>query len=186
MWYPRGDYTLKQAKDFLRKDFIKVIRRTKYLYVDKRPTKRYGAGFFEPILLCLCWCDFLGALYCGHGQQRNKGGLSNAARMTPFIVDVLGGVNSRYKAVAGDLVRVYRHGSVHAYAPAGAFDISTRDSANHLKKRKQCLTISLDDLLCEMVAATQYFATVLKVESKSIAKGTLGAFNKARAELQQR
>lgn len=53
MWYPTGDFTLRQAKDFLRKDFLKVVRRTKYLYVEKKPTKKYGAGFFEPILLFL-------------------------------------------------------------------------------------------------------------------------------------
>lgn len=184
MWYPSGDFTLRQAKDFLRKDFLKVVRRTKYLYVDKKPTKRYGAGFFEPILLCLCWWDFLGALYCGDGRPRHKGGLSNEKRITKFIVDVLGSVNSRYKGVSRDLVRVYRHGTVHAYAPAGAFFIALRDQKNHLRRRKRQLTVSIDDLLADTIKATRRFASLLKAEPESLQKSTLGAFNKARSELQ--
>ncbi len=184
MWYPARDFTLREAKDFLRKDFLKVVRRTKYFYVTKKPTKKYGAGFFEPILLSLCWWDFLGALYCGDGRPRHEGGLSNEERMTAFIVDVLGCVNSRYKGVSRDLVRVYRHGTVHAYAPAGAFSIATRDPKNHLRKRKNQLTVSVEDLLADTIKATLHFATVLKAEPKSFRKGTLIAFNKARAELQ--
>jgi|SRR6266536_1964058 len=104
--------------------------------------------------------------------------------MTAFIVDVLGCVNSRYKGVSRDLVRVYRHGTVHAYAPAGAFSIATRDPKNHLRKRKNQLTVSVEDLLADTIKATLHFATVLKAEPKSFRKGTLIAFNKARAELQ--
>jgi hypothetical protein len=174
MWYPAGNFTLRQAKDFLRKDFLKVVRRTKYLYVDKRPTKKYGASFFEPILLCLSWCDFLGALYSGSGLPRNKGGLSDEKRMTAFIVDILGEVNTRYKGVSRDLVRVYRHGPAHAYAPAGNFHIAIRDPIQHLQKRDNRLIISLDDLLREMIAATKYFAIALKADSKSLKRGTLG------------
>lgn len=184
MWYPPGDFTLRQAKDFLRKDFLKVVRRTKYLYVEKKPTKKYGAGFFEPILLCLCWWDFLGALYCGNGRPRHEGGLSNDERMTAFIVDVLGSINSRYQGVSRDLVRVYRHGIVHAYAPTGRFFISTHGSKNHLQKRKDQLTVSLEDLLVDTIRATLHFASVLKAEPKSFRRGTLVAFNKARSELQ--
>lgn len=160
-----------------------MVRRTKYLYVDRKPTKKYGAGFFEPVLLCLSWCDFLGALYLGCGRPRREGGLSNEERMSAFIVDILGHVNPRYKSVSGDLVRVYRHGTVHAYAPAGTFHIATRDPRNHLQKRGNLLTISLDDLLREMIEATRHFAAVLKTDSKSFKRGTLVAFNKARSEL---
>jgi hypothetical protein len=184
MWYPAGDFTLRQAKDFLRKDFLKVVRRTKYLYVKRRPTKKYGAGFFEPILLCLSWWEFLGALYCGDGRPRHEGGRSNEERVTAFIVDILGSVNSRYKGVSRDLVRVYRHGTVHAYAPAGPFCITTHESGDHLRKRNDQITISLEDLLEETIKATLRFATGLKADPKSFRKGTLVAFNKARSELQ--
>ena len=184
MWYPAGDFTLRQAKDFLRKDFLKVVRRTKYLYVDRKPTKRFGAGFFEPILLCLSWWDFLGALYCGDGRPGYAGGLSNEKRMTTFIADILGFVNPRYKGVSRDLVRVYRHGTVHAYAPAGAFFIAICDPKNHLRKRKNQLRASVDDLLSDTIAATRHFASVLKTNPKSFKMGTLVAFNKARSELQ--
>ena len=185
MWYPARDFTLRQAKDFLRKDFLKVVRRTKYFYVDRRPTKQYGAGFFEPILLCLSWWDFLGALYCGDGRPRHDGGLSNEERITAFILDVLGSVSTRYnKAVSKGLVQVYRNGTVHAYAPAGKFHIATRDPTQHLQTSGGRLTISLDDLLADTIKATLYFAKVLKADSKSFKKGTLVAFNKARSELQ--
>ena len=104
--------------------------------------------------------------------------------MTAFIVDVLGSVNSRYKGVSRELVRVYRHGTVHTYAPAGPFFITTHDSKNHLRKRNDQLTVSLEDLLADTIKATLHFATVLKAEPKSFRKGTLVAFNKARSELQ--
>lgn len=104
--------------------------------------------------------------------------------MTAFIVDVLGSVNSRYKGVSRDLVRVYRHGTVHAYAPAGPFFITTHDSKNHLRKRNDQLTVSLEDLLADTIKAMLHFATVLKADPKSFRKGTLVAFNKARSELQ--
>jgi hypothetical protein len=183
VWYQAGDFSLKQAKDFLRKDFIKVVRRTKYVYVQRKPAKRIGYGFFEPVLLALAWCDFLGALYCGDGRPRQNGGLSNEERITRFVVDVLGEINSRYKGVSQDIVRVYRHGTVHAYAPAGAFRISVNDPGSHLKKVNGQLGISVADLLGELVDATNHFARILRTDSRTLKPGTLVAFNKARSEL---
>lgn len=104
------------------------------------------------------------ALYCGEGRPRHKGGLSNEDRTTVFIVDVLGSVNPRYKAVFRDLVRVYRHGTVHAYAPAGLFLIDTDDSTNHLQEHDNRLTVSLNDLLTDTIEATLHFAAILKAD----------------------
>ena len=85
MWYPLKPFTLKEAKGFLRSDFARVVKRTKYLYVERKPKKRIGYGFFEPVLLCLCWCDLLGALYCGDGKSIPAGGIGNTKRSKKFI-----------------------------------------------------------------------------------------------------
>ena len=61
MWYPIRNYTLSKAQEFLRDDFSKVIKRTKYLYVSRSSPKHIAPGLFEPILLvrlsrrALCW-----------------------------------------------------------------------------------------------------------------------------------
>lgn len=183
MWYPIKDYTLGEAKSFLRSDFAKVLKRTKYLYVERKPKKSVGYGFFEPILLCLCWCDFLGALYCGDGKRVREGGIGNTKRSKIFIDEVLGAVNPRYREVSDELIRVYRHGTVHAYAPARDFDIRVSDKAEHLKKEGAKVIISLEHFLIDMLEGTKQFAKILHLDSQSLSRGSLVAFNKARREL---
>jgi len=184
MWYPIRDFTLSEAKLFLRKDFAKVVKRTKYLYVETKPRENIGYGFFEPILLCLCWCDFLGALYTGDGRGVRDGGIGNKKRSEVFINEVLTAVNSNYGNVSDDLIKVYRNGTVHAYAPAGVFDIRVSDANQHLKINRGVLTISIEHLLDDMMKAIEYFAKILHRDSKSLNKGSLAAFNKGRRELE--
>jgi len=183
VWYPIKDYTLGEAKSFLRSDFAKVLKRTKYLYVERKPKKSVGYGFFEPILLCLCWCDFLGALYCGDGKRVREGGIGNTKRSKIFIDEVLGAVNARYREVSDELIRVYRHGTVHAYAPARDFKIKLSDKAEHLKKEGAKVIISLEHFLIDMLEGTKQFARILHLDSQSLSRGSLVAFNKARREL---
>jgi len=183
MWYPIKDYTLAEAKSFLHSDFAKVLKRTKYLYIERKPRKSIGYGFFEPILLCLCWCDFLGALYCGDGKSVREGGIGSTKRSKIFIDDVLGTVNPHYRQVSKDLIKVYRHGTVHAYAPAGNFDIRLSDKANHLKKESGRVIVSLEHLLSDMLEGVRHFAKMLHLDSQSLSRGSLVAFNKARMEL---
>src|SRR5437016_5381220 len=144
MWYPLKTFTLKEAKGFLRSDFARVVKRTKYLYVERKPKKRIGYGFFEPVLLCLCWCDFLGALYCGDGKSIPAGGIGNTKRSKKFIDDILGSVNPNYKKASSDLIKIYRHGTVHAFAPAGTFDIRLSDKTNHLRKETGGVILSVE------------------------------------------
>lgn len=184
MWYPIKDYTLSEARRFLRSDFSKVIKRTKYLYITRKPRKSIGPGFFEPVLLSLCWCDFLGALYAGDGKSFRDGGMGNTKRSKAFIDCILGSINPAYKKVSDDLIKVYRHGPVHAYAPAGSFDIRLSDKTHHLKKSRLRVIISLEHLLDDLLAGVTYFAKTLHRDSISLRKGTLGAFNKARRELE--
>lgn len=184
MWYPIKDYTLTEARRFLRGDFSKVIKRTKYLYVSRKSSKRIGPGFFEPVLLCFCWCDFLGALYAGDGKSVREGGIGNTKRSKVFIDNVLGAINPAYMKTSDDLIKVYRHGLVHAYAPSGSFDIRLSDKAQHLTKSGDKVVISLEHLLDEFLAGVTHFAKTLHQHSTSLEKGTLVAFNKARKELE--
>jgi len=185
MWYPIKDYSLKEAKNFLKKDFIKVVKRTKYLYVEKKPRKTIGYGFFEPIILCLSWCDFLGALYCGSGKQQNKGGLGNSERSKIFINEILGNINPKYKNASTELVKLYRNGLVHAFAPSGGFDIRIYDSSEHLNRNSNNkLIISIEQLVNDMIDSTNYFEKLLHLDSKTMSRGSLVAFNIGRSELE--
>jgi len=183
MWYPLKDFTVQEAKGFLRSDFARVVKRTKYLYVERKPKKSIGYGFFEPILLCLCWCDFLGALYCGDGKSISAGGIGNTKRSKKFIDEILGAVNSEYKNVSHDLIRVYRHGTVHAFAPTRTFEIRLSDKAHHLRIENDRVVVSVEQLLDDLLGGTKYFAKRLRHVSTSLMPGTLGAFNKGRREL---
>jgi hypothetical protein len=183
MWYPLKDFTVQEARRFLRGDFVRVVKRTKYLYIERKPKKSIGYGFFEPILLCLCWCDFLGALYCGDGKSISAGGIGNTKRSKKFIDEVLGALNPGYKKVSRDLIMVYRHGTVHAFAPAGTFNIRLSDKAQHLRKERARVIVSVEHLLDDLLGGTKYFAKNLRHVSTSLVPGTLGAFNKGRKEL---
>lgn len=183
MWYPITDFTLAEARGFLRHNFARVVKRTKYLYVEKKLRKSIGYGLFEPILLSFCWCDFLGALYCGDGKGIPAGGIGNTKRTKKFINEILGAVNPSYKKVPHELIKVYRHGTVHAFAPAGPFDIRLSDKNQHLRKERGRVIVSVEHLLDDLLAGTFYFSEILKNESKSLVPGTLGAFNKGRKEL---
>ena len=177
MWYPMRAYTLEEARQFLRDDFAKVLRRTKYLYVEVPQLPDVGPGFFEPILLCSCWCDFLGALYAGDAKMRNS------ARIRAFIDDVLSQVNPRYRIASTKFAQIYRNGMVHAYAPAGAFSICLSDRSRHLTTAGELVIISLEHLISDMIAAVELFAVGLHDTPALPARGSLGAFNHARTQM---
>lgn len=181
MWYPRGNYTLAKAKEFLTKDFIKVLKRTYHFYVKRTPPKKIGYGFFEPVLLCMCWCDFLGALYCGDGKSIREGGIGNTKRSKLYIKDILGQINKDYKNVAVYLVKVYRHGTVHAFAPDGNFHILMY-SRKHLERESDGrVRISLKHFLKDMIDGVKLFSRELGKNTAGY--GSLNAFNKGRREI---
>ena len=184
MWYPKRDYSLTEAKDFLEKDFLKVIKRTKYLYVEKKPRKNIGYGFFEPILLCMSWCDFLGALYCGSGKDVRQGGLGSTKRSKTFIKDVLGKINVKYETYAEELIKIYRHGTVHAYAPFKCFHIEVFSPEKHLEKPDEKLIVSIEAFLTDLIVGTKKFKKSLHLNSTTLTNGSLVAFNKGRMELE--
>jgi hypothetical protein len=183
VWYPVRPFSLRDARAFLRKDFSRVLRRTRYLYVLRRPTKQYGQGFFEPILLCMCWCDFLGALYCGDGKSTWAGGIGNSKRIRTFLSELMATVNPAYKTASRPLLSVYRNGTVHAFAPAGPFEIHDSEPARHLTKNGKRLVISIDDLIKDLLEATRRLAIGLQKPGPTSTHGSLAAFNKGRQEL---
>ena len=184
MWYPKKDFTLSEAKTFLEKDFLKVIKRTKYLYVERKPKKSIGYGFFEPIMLCMSWCDFLGALYCGSGKEIIKGGIGSTKRSKVFIEEILGQINPKYKTRATELIKTYRHGTVHAYAPLKSFHIEIFAPEKHLEKSNNKLTVSIEAFLSDLITGTKKFKKSLHLNSKTFERGSLVAFNKGRSELE--
>ena len=167
------------ATEFLLKDFVKVIRRTRSLYVETEPVNDIGYGFFEPVMLGLCWCDFLGALYYGDGN------LGNTERSKKYISGVLGAINPRYNSAAKHLVKTYRNGAVHGYSPDGNFNITLKDSESHLTEKHNpfCLVISVNDFLIDLERSVKSFAENISNTEGKEGLGTLESLNQARRDL---
>lgn len=180
MWHLRMDFTADLVRQFLLDDLLKAVLRTKYLYADIEVSREFGRGFFEPVLLALCWCDFLGALYTGTGTVG-----TSSARTTRYLREMLADVNPRYADVSAYLVKTYRHGVVHAYAPLGNFHVSISDAASHLRTKAKPLTVSISiaHLLDDMGESIRRFASSLDPSGPAERPKTLAAFNKARREL---
>lgn len=178
MWNIGIDYTPELARQFLLEDFLKVVLRTRFLYVEALIPPTIGRGYYEPVILCLCWCDFLGALYCGDGK------MGHTDRSKRFIEEVMGHFNPSYRSVSGRLVKTYRHGPVHAFAPAGSFNIRTVDDAEHLKQAENpdYLIVSVKTLLDDLEKSVRFFAENLK-ETGDAREASIRAFNNARRDL---
>jgi len=178
MWQLSNDYTIELAQRFLLEDFLKVVSRTRFLYVETPPPSAIGRGYYEPVILSLCWCDFLGALYCGDGE------MGHTARSKRFIEEVMGRFNSKYKATAKHLVKTYRHGPVHAYVPDGNFNILVDNEAEHLNELQNpyCLRISVKTLLDDLEKSVVWYANNL-ITADTNRAGSIEALNKARRDL---
>ena len=102
--------TLKEAKEFLQGDLKQSIEND--IRPILQPEKEEG-GYFGVTVLVLCYVEFLGALYDG-----KKGG-NTTNKSVRFIKEVLGSVDSQYRLAdnARLLHDMYRHGTVHLYAP---------------------------------------------------------------------
>lgn len=178
MWQLSNDYTIELARRFLLDDFLKVVRRTRFLYVDTVPPITIGHGYYEPVILSLCWCDFLGALYCGDGE------IGHTARSKRFIEEVMGRFNPRYSSIANHLVKTYQHGPVHAYAPEGNFNILISNDAEHLNEVQNpyCLKLSVKTLLDDLENSVIWYANNLNHADDARA-GSIEALNNARRDL---
>ena len=178
MWSIKLDFTLDLVQEFLLKDFMKSVHRTRFLYLETKPPTELGYGFFEPVLLILCWCDFLGALYSGKGEW-NK----STERTELFIKEVMSVANPKYVQAAKFIVKNYRHGSVHAYAPGGNFNILQNVSKEHLNREQKpfVLKIDINSLINDFEESVKWFAANITDEHKG--SGSLDAFNRARRQL---
>jgi len=172
----RKDYTKKEAQDHLTNDFIKTVKRTQYLYLNTSIEKEIGQGYFEPLLLFFCWCDYLGALYTGEA-----GDGTSTKRSKAFICDILGNTNEHYKRVVDKLMDLYRHRLVHTYHPKN-FHISIKDLDTHLTIKDGNLHISITKSLDEMLLGINLFASKFD-DDENNSNERLMKFNKARQEI---
>jgi rRNA processing protein Gar1 len=114
----KRDMTPQEAKEFLQRDLKQSIKND--IYPILQPEKEEG-GYFGAACLVLCYLDFLGALYGGYPKNdkfpRGRKKIATQQKTVGFIKDILGSVDCRYKHNADLLYEMYRHGTVHLYAP---------------------------------------------------------------------
>lgn len=110
--------------------------------------------------------------------------MGHTARSKKFIEEVMGQFNSAYRVVSHRIVKTYRHGPVHAFVPAGNFNIRIRDETEHLKELKtpDCLIISVNALLNDLEQSVRWYASNLK-ETGDGREGSIRALNNARKDL---
>jgi len=73
-------------------------------------------GYFAVPRLVMCYVDFLGALYCGFTAGGNPN-IASTAKASRYIQDVMSLVDPAYRQNGRLLIEMYRHGTVHLYAP---------------------------------------------------------------------
>lgn len=175
---------LNEAKGFLIDNFLCVLRRTRRLYVElarqDQQLKSEGRehGYFEPVLLCICWCDFLGALYLGEGKGDDK------RRIVQWLKGPMASRNKLYRKHASKIHEAYRNGLVHGFQP-NWFDISYDEPKDHLVVNGKIIKIDVSTLIDDMIASVGDFASQLSDKSggMSTRHGSLEAFNHAAKEL---
>jgi len=177
MWKISGDFRLDIAREFLLRDFIKSVKRTRILYLQTKLPSDIGSGFFEPVTLILCWCDFLGALYSGKGDWKDS-----TERAEIFIKEVMDRFNPKYAQSSKALVRNYRHGIVHGYTPGGNFNILVNKPEEHLQQlhRPHVLKVDINSLVDDLEKSVEWFANTLLETNDPNVHGGLAALNKAR------
>lgn len=185
-WYPADnpirDFSLHEAQDFLKNDFMKNLVRTENLYVKTKPKNEIGHGMFEPIMLSMSWCDFLGALYSGDGLETREGGIGSARRSQNYIKEVMGKLNLRYVEASRELVKNYRNGLIHGYAPV-RFHIRYGSSDEHLEQSGMGFKVDNPTLINDMIKSVILFSDLLTSNNEAQVRGSLIFFNKGRSEL---
>jgi hypothetical protein len=184
--------TVERARQVL-DDFVLVVRRTQWLYTtvapqrDKLPAQLQGdlpsqhsLGYFEPVTLCLCWFDFLGALYSGVGEPANR------ERVVAWL-RFMGDINPKYRQYAEDLYRCYRNFLVHQYSPKrGGFGYGA-DGHQHLDllspdnrpAEERTPYLDVPQLLDDLVAAIEKFREILTSKPLVPDHGSVEAFARA-------
>lgn len=85
-----------------------------------QPNRPEG-GYFGVPRMVFCYVDFLGLLFCGWVNKKDKKGVKEDFATGPkakkFIKEIFGKIYHLYE-VHGDLLYdMYRHGTVHIYSP---------------------------------------------------------------------
>jgi hypothetical protein len=169
---------LKAAKAFLTENFLWILRRTRRLYVELAPADEQlksaarEYGLFEPVLLCISWADFLGALYLG------EAGANDRQRITQWFRGPMSKTNERYRTAASKLYSAYRNGLVHGFQPAW-FHISYNEPHHHLEIIGETVKVDVSSLIDDMVVAVSDYAVQMNTQpdTKRPKHGSLEAFN---------
>lgn len=169
-------FTLKTARGYLTGNIIWPVKRTRRLYVKLAPRdsglpKARRHGYFEPVLLCLCWCDFLGALYFGEGIAADR------RRIVGWLRGPMAKQNRLYRTRAEKIYKAYRNGLVHGFEPKW-FYLSYNETGRHLTNFKtHGVRIDIPTLLDDLIKAIYDFAMHLQKSRKPV-HGSIKAFNK--------
>lgn len=99
---------------YLQTDLKASVKNDVYpvLQLDKK-----DGGYFAVPRLVLCYVDFLGALYCGFSGT-NLRRIATSTKARRYLRNVMWMVDPGYRSEADALIEVYRHGTVHLYAPS--------------------------------------------------------------------
>lgn len=71
-------------------------------------------GYFAVPRLVFCYIDYLGALYSGYS---GKGDIATTCKAKNYLMNIMSMVDTQYGRQADTLIDVYRHGTVHLFAP---------------------------------------------------------------------
>ena len=143
-------------------------------------------GFFEPACLCLCWCDFLGALHLGHGKSANQ------KRVIGWLKSrFMNEQNEKYRHKAKEVYRSYRNGLVHGYAcKEGCFTYDDSGAYQHLDdveldEKRSVAALHIPTLLDDMVAAVEAYGASLAANEIKSGKGSAEKFWKGLKEMRE-
>ena len=106
--------SIREIEEYL-KDDLKVS-----LEHDVLPVLEGPGGYFGVARAVLCYVDFLGALYRGYKGGKacsDRKQIATSKKATAFISEILGHVDHLYQTNGKLLYEMYRHGTVHLYAP---------------------------------------------------------------------
>lgn len=116
--------SLERMRSFLKEELKEQI------LLEIAPILHVGqgqGGYFGPSRQILCFVDFLGALYHGYDEKKDKKYLSGKSKRreiskgefaVEFIKDLMGEkIDQNYRLEGETLYNMYRHGLVHLYQP---------------------------------------------------------------------
>lgn len=119
-----SNMSLPQMKTFLNEELKEqiLLEISPIIYIGQNP-----GGYFGVSRQILCLIDFLGALYVGYDEKKDKKyqnskgkirDISRSDQAIKFIQEVMGEKIDPYYKTNGEIIyKMYRHGLIHLYQP---------------------------------------------------------------------